>query len=265
MPTIKKYIKTYNSRTLWGKLRVSRMLRRDPATAHFVPRTADFSRKQLKKMASRFEILYIKPNIGSLGIGIHKLRRRKGGGYQLTSVISRKQISRAFGNLDQVYEHIRKTRKFGKLIIQRGIPLDRIEGKPYDIRAMVQRKPNGPWTCTALIAKVALPNRIVTNAHQGAKLYQLSRLWKMQGMRAAPSLANNEFIEESALKISKSLSRRYGGMREMGIDFAIDRSKRLWVLEVNTNHPQYGAFKKIDRAAYNRVKSFARSYGRKDD
>ncbi|ASS67276.1 MULTISPECIES: YheC/YheD family protein [unclassified Paenibacillus] len=264
MPTIKKYVKTYNSRTLWGKLRVSRMLRKDSATAHFVPRTAAFSRKQLKKMASRFEILYIKPNIGSLGMGIHRLRR-KGSGYELASVIFRKQISRSFGNLDQVYEHIRKTRKSGKLIIQRGIQLDRIEGKPYDIRAMVQRKPKGPWTCTALIVKVALPNRIVTNAHQGAKLYLLSKLWEMQGMGSSPARANNEFIGESALAISKSLSRRYGGMREMGIDFAIDRSKRLWVLEVNTNHPQYGAFKKIDRAVYNRVKSFARSYGRKDD
>ncbi len=240
------------------------MLRKDPATAHFVPQTTAFSRNQLKKMASRYEDLYIKPNIGSLGIGIHKLRRKRGG-YELTSVISRKQISRVFGNLDQVYEHIRRTRKSGKLIIQRGIRLDQVDGKPYDTRAMVQRKPKGPWTCTALIVKVALPHRIVTNAHQGAKLHLLSRLWKMKGMGAAPALAYKKFIEESALTISRSLSRRYGGMREMGIDFAIDRSKRLWVLEVNTNHPQYGAFKKVDRAAYNRMKSFARSYGRKDD
>jgi D-alanine-D-alanine ligase-like ATP-grasp enzyme len=49
----------------------------------------------------------------------------------------------------------------------------------------------------------------------------------------------------------------------MGIDFAFDRSGRLWILEVNSNHPQFHPLKQVDRPAFNRMMAFARSYGRR--
>jgi hypothetical protein len=52
-----------------------------------------------------------------------------------------------------------------KMIIQQGITLEQVEGRPYDIRAMVQRKPNGKWNCTGIFTKVGKPNKIVTNYH----------------------------------------------------------------------------------------------------
>ncbi|MGN7456774.1 YheC/YheD family protein [Paenibacillus pasadenensis] len=265
MPSVKKYVKRYKSRALWGKLRVSRMLKKDPATAGLVPAAKPFSLERLTQMASRYEMLYIKPNIGSLGMGVHRLRRTASGDYELASVLSRKQTTRSFRTIDAVYRHLKRRKSGKKLLIQRGIPLDQVEGRPYDLRAMVQRRPKGPWTCTAFTAKIASPSKIVTNVHQGAKLVMLSSLWEMQGLPASAARANTDLIERKALAVSRSLSRRYKGMHEMGIDFAIDRSKKLWVLEVNTNHPQFRPVKKLDRAAYNRMASFARSYGRYDD
>ncbi|QJC53817.1 hypothetical protein HGI30_21345 [Paenibacillus albicereus] len=265
MPSVKKYVKRYKSRSLWGKLKVGRMLEKDPATASMVPAAKAFSLKQLIRMASRYDMLYIKPNIGSLGMGVHRLRRVADDRYELASVITRKQTMRSFRTLGAVYRHLKRTKSSRKLLIQRGIPLDQVDGRPYDLRAMVQRRPKGPWTCTAFTAKLASPSKIVTNVHQGAKLVMLPTLWEMQGLTASAAKANTDLIERKALTVSRSLSRRYKGMHEMGIDFAIDRSKKLWVLEVNTNHPQFRPVKKLDRAAYNRMASFARSYGRYDD
>ncbi|SDS97036.1 YheC/D like ATP-grasp [Paenibacillaceae bacterium GAS479] len=264
MPTIKKYLKTYKSRALWGKLRVSRMLLKDSATASLIPTTRSLSLKLLILMLARYKTLYIKPNIGSLGMGIHRLSRYSYGDYELISVVSRKQITQTFSTIEGVYLHLKRAEVNGKLIIQRGVSLDLVGGKPYDLRTMVQRRPNGPWTYTGTIAKIASPNRIVTNVHQGAQVCMVSKLWEMQGLSLQTARAYERMIESKALAISRSLSRQYTGMYEMGIDFAFDRSKKLWVIEVNTNHPEFGPVKKLDRATYNRMASYARSYGRMD-
>jgi len=52
-------------------------------------------------------------------------------------------------------------------------------------------------------------------------------------------------------------------MNEMGIDFARDSSGGLWVLEVNSNHPQFHPLKNIDSEAYQKMKRYASYYGRK--
>jgi len=66
-----------------------------------------------------------------------------------------------------------------------------------------------------------------------------------------------------ALDVVWTLSAKQSGMHEMGVDFAYDRNGRLWVLEVNSYHPQFHPFKKFDRGAYDRMMRYARSYGRK--
>ena len=261
----KKYVKTYRSRTLWGKLRVNRMLSANTSTASMVPHTVSFSLKHLESMAKRYKTLYIKPNVGSLGIGIHRLRRAGADRYELASVRRRKQQTLYFKNIQQVFTHLQKKKELGPLLIQRGITLEHLDGKPYDIRVMVQRRPKGAWTCTSMMAKIAQPKRIVTNVHQGAKLHVIADLWSMKRLSKEVIQANNEKLESSALAVSNALSSRYSGMHEMGIDFAVDNAQKLWLLEVNTNHPQFGPMKKLDPAAYNRMVSFARSYGRRDD
>ncbi|WP_141500250.1 YheC/YheD family protein [Paenibacillus luteus] len=52
------------------------------------------------------------------------------------------------------------------------------------------------------------------------------------------------------LAVSRTLSKKRSGMHEMGIDFAYDKKQQLWVLEVNSNHPQFHALKKLDLIAY---------------
>lgn len=265
MPSIKKNTKTYNSRSLWGKLRVSRMLLKNSATASMAPAAAPFTLKRLKNMTARFSRLYIKPDIGSLGVGIHRLRQSAGGSYELVSTVSRSQTTRYFSTIDSVYYHLKNVQSSGKLFIQQGILLDRFDGKPYDLRVMVQRRPGGSWTCTGMFAKVASPSKIVTNVHQGAKLYMLSRLLELQGLSPSSVQSKISWMESRALAVSRSLSKQYSGMHEMGIDFAIDRSGKLWVIEVNTNHPQFGPIKRLNRTVYNRMLNYARSYGRFDD
>lgn len=253
--------KRYNSRAIWGKLNVCRYLKSDKRTRAFVPQTARLTEASLKRMAAAHRSLYIKPDIGSLGIGIHKMTRT-GDGYVLRSTRRRSVRKRSFANLTKLYRHLQSKRQ--KRIVQRAIPLDTVEARPYDIRAMVQRRPGGPWTCTGLFVKVGAADRIVTNYYQGGQIWTIRKLLKRKRLPESAIKSKIRDLSRLSEKVSRILAAKRSGMYEMGIDWAFDKNGKLWILEVNSNHPQFHPLRKLDRTAYNRMRSFARSYGRYD-
>ncbi|MFB9327534.1 YheC/YheD family protein [Paenibacillus aurantiacus] len=252
--------KTYNSATLRGKLRVCRYLSADDELRELVPRTVRFTRKGVLRMTERCTILYIKPDVGSLGMGIFKVSLHEGG-CELLDTTRRKQSRRTFDSIEAAYGYM-KAKSSGPMIVQAAIDLDTVEGSPYDLRVMVQRKPGGKWTCTGKFAKIGVKGKIVTNYAQGGRLVTLPELWRRKGLGEKEGIQRSELLESKALGIARLLSGKRAGMREMGVDFAFDRSGRLWVLEVNSNHPQFHPLRSIDRRAYYRMKRFAASYGR---
>lgn len=225
-----------------------------------IPATVSFSKTNLQQMAAKHRSLYIKPDVGSLGIGIFKMSRQPSG-YMLKMISGKKQVQKTFKTLSAVHRHIHSKQK-KKMIIQKAIPLDKVDRRSYDIRGMIQRKPKGAWTCTGFIVRVGKPNKIVTNVYQGGKVYTLPKLHSKQGLTAESAAERTRQITSKGLTVAKMLSRKRSGMRELGIDFAYDKKGHLWILEVNSNHPQFYPIKNIDRAAYNRMLSFAKSYGR---
>ncbi|WP_338130665.1 YheC/YheD family protein [Cohnella ginsengisoli] len=54
---------------------------------------------------------------------------------------------------------------------------------------------------------------------------------------------------------------RYKYSRQIGIDYGIDRSGKVWLIEVNFDYPSHTLFAKLkDRSAYRRIKSIAASW-----
>ncbi|WP_010271147.1 YheC/YheD family protein [Paenibacillus senegalensis] len=252
--------KNYKSSTIVGKLKVYRYLSADSRLKKHLPQTMSFSRKNLRKMASRHSVLYIKPNVGSLGLGIFKVTCAEDG-----YTVKTNKRTRHYEDLNELYAFIKsKKEENKKLIIQKGIRLDRVQDKPYDLRAMVQRKPRGKWTVTGVFAKVGKAGKIVTNFHQGGRLMKMSTLFRKQGVSEGEAESRLEQIEWLALTSAKELSGRKKGMHEMGIDIALDEyTKQPYVLEVNSRQPQFYPLKKLSRKMYQRMMSYARAYGRK--
>ena len=252
--------KKYASRSIVGKQRVCNYLSANKSLKRHAPHTVSFSQGHLKMMINKYDMLYVKPNVGSHGIGVFKLKRSDSG-YELFEIVKKKQISKHYNSISGVYDRLKK-QKPAKLIIQKGISLDTVKGCPYDIRVMVQRKPGGPWVCTGIVVKVGARNKIVTNYYQGGSIYTMKQLGKMQGKSSAATEGRVRKMTDLALRISLALSKKQSGMHEMGIDFAYDKQNHLWVIEVNSNHPQFHAIKQLDRKAYNKMLHFAASYGR---
>ncbi len=251
----------YNSTRIRGKQLVCKYLRSNPQLRQYVPHTLTLSQKNLKSMTRSYDSIYIKPDVGSLGIGVYKVVRLSAG-YKLYSTHKKNQVIKHFKTVSALYKHL-KSRHSSKMIIQRDVKLDHVQGRPYDLRVMVQRKPRQPWTCTGFIVKVGAPRKIVTNYYQGGRIYSLDRLMTMKQYSTTQRKLTRRTLTVTALKVARALSQKRSGMHEMGIDFAYGRNKRLWILEVNSNHPQFYPLKKVDPKAYKRMLSYARSYGRR--
>jgi len=254
--------KKYKSAAIWGKLKAGRYLSADKELQPLVPRTRTLTPGNLRAMSEQFASLYIKPDIGSHGIGIRKLERTEDG-YAVYSVYKKRQSKQAFASLDEAYGAVARRSGRVRMLVQQSVALDQIDERPYDIRAMVQRKPGGKWTCTGYMVKVGKKHGIVTNYYQGGRIWSLNQLWAAKDYAEERRRALNEQLRATALRIARRLSEEKRGMREMGVDFAYDGEGKLWVLEVNSNHPQFHPLKRLDPAAYARMMSFARAYGRK--
>ncbi|GLX65836.1 YheC/YheD family protein [Paenibacillus glycanilyticus] len=257
------YDKKYNSKSIYGKLKVCKYLNEHDTLKQLVPHTVSFSRDNMEMMLDSHSSLYVKPDSGSLGMGIFKVKKLDGSGYTVKHIVKKKQLSSHKDSASQVYDYIKK-KSDKKLIIQKGIALDKVNGRAYDIRVMVQRKPGGEWTVNCFSVKAAARNKIVTNYYQGGKLYTMEQLGKKQGKSAATTAKRKADMKSKSLKIAKHLSSKRKGMHELGIDFAYDQDQKLWVIEVNSNHPQFYPMKWLNPKAYKKMKQFARSYGRTD-
>ncbi|QQZ64270.1 YheC/YheD family protein [Paenibacillus sonchi] len=146
-------------------------------------------------------------------------------------------------------------------MVQKGIRLLLHKGRPFDIRVMVQRNLKGQWEATGVAGRVAHPLKVVTNGSQGGTIYPvevLLRPYTSPEKRTALIAA----MHDIGVKSARQLSTAYPGLQEIGVDLALDRHLKPWILEVNTA-PDPCPFTKLkDRRMINRIVQYGKAYGR---
>jgi hypothetical protein len=112
-----------------------------------------------------------------------------------------------------------------------------------------------------MLARVAPPRKAVTNGSQGGRIHPVPRLLTgAVGKQAAGTLLRR--FRHMARRTAGAFGRSFPGMNELGLDIAVDRTLRCWILEVNT-HPDPRPFSLLpDRTALKRMLRLARGYGR---
>lgn len=250
--------KGYKSNRISGKLRVYSYLKLNENLRKMLPHTTSFNLSNLKRMANRYPTLYIKPDYGSQGKGVYKVAAVSEG----LKIKSSRGQEESFQEVGQLYQYIRK-KSSSKLIIQQGIDLETVNDRPYDLRTMIQRKPQGKWTVTGTFGKIGKENKIVNNYYQGGKIIMPGKLFSELNLTSEQTSERERQISKVTYQVARLLSSRRSGMYEMGIDFAYDKNGKLWILEVNTRHPQFYPIRRIAPKMYQRMMTFARSIGRR--
>ncbi len=239
----------------WAKTAV--LLRSDYLRGH-MPDTRLFSHASLQAMLDQYGMVYVKPVNGTYGNGVmrvEKMLRKSGFRCQLGTSI------REYSTFDGLYTYLNWHAQRRMHIVQKGIHLLRHKGRRFDIRVMVQKNPRGAWEATGTIGRLAFPGKIVTNYHSGGTPMALERL--MEGHASGMRL--NMFqqqLNRLSVAVATQLEATYPGIKEIGVDIAIDAKLHPWILEVNTLPDPYIFRKLPDKSVFRRIYRYASLYGR---
>jgi glutathione synthase/RimK-type ligase-like ATP-grasp enzyme len=138
-----------------------------------------------------------------------------------------------FSTRNAVAVYLRRIMMRGPHLMQQWIDIRNTQGQVYDIRALVQKDGKGSWQLAGLAVREGQRNKITSNLKTGGQAYEASAYLKSQFGEERGSFLT-ESARALAAHIPLHLEASYGiRLSELGIDLAVDRDGRLWLLEVN--------------------------------
>lgn len=247
----------YKSSTIKSKWKKTQWLLKDAHLKSYVPTTMQFSKSNLSSMLSSYSTVFFKPTNGSGGSNIIRIKK-KDGGYQTQYNTVKKTSS----TQEKLYNELKRFAGTKAFLLQKGIKLAKSNGKPFDIRVMVQKTNKGNWVSPGLFTKVGNPNKVATNYNQGGSVGYFHKTLVGAGYNDQSIQTMENRLKQLGISVGHNFDRNYKGFRELGLDVALDSSGTPWILEVNTR-PQFYPLKGLkDKTLYNRIVSYGKQYGR---
>jgi len=247
----------YASTSIASKWKKTGWMLRDSRLHPYVPETRLFNRHNLEAMLGRYRVVYFKPSRGTGGNRILRIERPSAGGYRIRGIGDGRRSASINGLLVRLKAYA-KNRTY---LLQKGIDLALTKGQPFDVRVMVQKTNGGVWKTTSLFTKIGKKGKVVTNYSRGGKVGRLGDTLRGAGYSESGIRKASSRLSRLGTDAGRCFDRHRKGFRELGLDVAIDKRDRYWILETNTR-PQYYPLKLVDKAAYRRVSEYARAYGR---
>ncbi|MFM1655054.1 YheC/YheD family protein [Brevibacillus sp. B_LB10_24] len=239
----------------WAKYNI---LLQDKLLAPHLPDTNLFHKESLADFLNKYKTVVIKPSGGSGGTNLIKVSTGANGRF----IIHVDNTAFTANGLHALHSYIQRLKKKEKVyLIQQYIPLARVNNRPFDIRIMVQRRPNSPWRVTGGLAKVAGPGYVVTNVkHSGGRVLPLQTAINQSTLKQL----GNEFslikLSWLAIRTAKRLSEVYPTERTIGIDMGVDTNGQIWIIEANFR-PAASLFLKLkNKQMYRNIITYRRRY-----
>ncbi|WP_440118306.1 YheC/YheD family endospore coat-associated protein [Paenibacillus sp. QZ-Y1] len=226
----------YWSTSLPGKWKVHRALSTDAGLRSLLaPTTLLHSDTSWERWLVRFpKGIFFKPVSGTHGKDTFRLYQ---GDRDVSWIIEGRNtrnelIHRTFDCPQDVYAWLESYKTGNKMIMQPYLELNH-HGRPFDIRALVQKNGQGRWSLTGCMVREGPAGSLTSNLHGGGKAHPAyPYLLNRYGRVHAETLLGT--IRETVTLIPTLLESRFGRLAELGLDFGADTQGRLWLLEVNS-------------------------------
>ncbi|UQZ83811.1 Endospore coat-associated protein YheD [Paenibacillus konkukensis] len=214
------------SRSVANKWLKTNVLLRHRGIAGHIPETRRFTSAALAQMVNKYGRVVAKPVVGTGGSGVI-LIYKQGSGY---IIHYRGKIMRRadFASMLAAVGRIRRGRAY---LIQRGIRLAQIAGRPVDYRVKLVDQ-GGRWVTRAIVGRLARPGLFVTNLCRGGTLLKSSDAIR-RSLSIAPQAKKRE-LRNLSYRSMRLLKASFPGIGQLGFDYGIDKIGKIWMFEVNT-------------------------------
>ncbi|WP_149094365.1 YheC/YheD family protein [Paenibacillus terrae] len=221
-----------------GKMKKHKEMLQHPVLRPHLPETHWFTDSRTSRMLNTYSSVFIKPNHGSGGSGIIRVKRLKKG-YEVRRGSSRRIVGSRF-----VLRAIKSYQKSRHMyLVQKGLRLAKYHGSIFDTRIYLQ-KPGRKWVISGTAARVAAPHKYVTNYLKGGHAVSLHRvLFSLFKHNRTKADAYFREISKLSVIIAKTINKRHP-VRELGVDIAIDKKGRILIIEANS-HPGHMLFTQL--------------------
>ncbi|WP_438347203.1 YheC/YheD family protein [Paenibacillus sp. FA6] len=214
-------------RQLASKWLKTEALLSNPSVIKFIPLTRHLTIPNLRMMLRRFGMVVVKPVVGGGGYGVIRIIR-SAEGYKLTHQSQTLSFA-SFKNMIMTFRKIKAPRPY---LIQQGIRLATINGRPIDYRVKVVKSGN-KWIFRSMVGRLAKPGLFVTNLCKGGRLLSCH-----EGLRRSipkkSSRAKRQEMRQLTRVCTTIMERHFPGIGELGFDYGVDMNGRIWIFEVNT-------------------------------
>ncbi|OXM15266.1 YheC/YheD family protein [Paenibacillus herberti] len=208
--------------------------RSSPELAALAPPTLLLSGADtLKEAASRWGSVFLKPDGGMKGRGVIAAAPQDSGWLVRGRGNDGRPLRSEQPDLNAAAELITRIVGSKRYLIQPQLPLCDRQGRPFDIRALVQKDGRGRWRLTGTAMRRGRPGGIASNLHGGGEaLPARDGLVLLLGHKAAEQCAGD--IDRLALSTADAAESAFGRFAELGLDFGVTPDGRLWLLEMNS-------------------------------
>ncbi len=220
----------------------------------YIPQAAPYDKDEGEKMLAEHKLLYFKPVFGNKGIGVFRVELDDTG---IIRIGDHHLAPRAIAdNPAQFEQYMLELMGDEPYFMQKGIDTCLLEGRSFDIRALVQKNRHGLWSVTSTLSRVALEGCFNTSIFEKMCL-TLDALHYLY----APERANDihQSICRLALLAARYVEESSGDhLGELSVDFALDTKGKPWIIELNAM-PQKSLYRALgnERSAYSRPLEYA--------
>jgi len=218
----------YFNEGFFDKWAIYQRMAKHELLARYIPETRQLTGPaSLQAFLEEHGSVYVKPTEGSQGKGVIRARRT-GSGYEWRFGRRTHGTTR----FDALYKGIARIQRGRRYIVQQDLNLATLGGAPFDVRILMQKNGRGEWVRTKAYARVAPQGRVTSNLSGGGTAmflsYVLRRRFRSKRRRVAAR------IRQAAHEIVHALEEVLDGpLGEVGLDLGIDKSGRVWLIEVN--------------------------------
>jgi hypothetical protein len=220
-----------------GKLDVYEALKEDRMLSKYLPLTFSLQTShQLLELADRFRGgIILKPTSGMQGRGILHVKRCAP--QQSLQVKGRTRNNRSFTAAfkeDLAFEQwIGRFIKQTSYLVQPYLELSGHDDKPFDLRVLIQKDEKSRWSISGVAIRTGQAGSLTSNLHGGGGASPAAKLLSAKfGELKAERLL--EMIHTISKQTAERLESKFGRLAELGLDYGIDQSGRIWLLEANS-------------------------------